>query len=104
MSGWDHTIRPYTDEELADWEAHEAKQNADPERRAWLERYYKGTKIYWTECSSPRCSERPIFEATYHYVTGRRGRVSYARKQYCRTHGERFAKKHGLEVDNGAKV
>jgi hypothetical protein len=46
------------------------------------------------ECSTPRCKEPAVAVGTYSYVTGRAGRVSYARRDLCDTHAQRFREKY----------
>lgn len=83
MSSWGHTIRTLREEEL--W-GHSFDADSG---RFVLDRTRPRT------CSAPKCI-RPIgFEGTYQYVTGRAGRISYARKPLCATHAERFRAKHG---------
>ncbi len=36
--------------------------------------------------------------ATYNYVTGRAGRVSWASKHICDDHAAKFAAKHGIDL------
>jgi hypothetical protein len=56
-------------------------------REKYGDRYYS--------CRTPRCTEPSAFETTYQYVTGRAGRVSYARKHLCHAHAEKFRAKYG---------
>jgi len=74
---WGHTIRPLTTEEIE----REAQM-----REKYGERYYS--------CRTPRCVERSAFQTTYQYVTGRAGRVSYARKNLCSAHAEKLRAKY----------
>jgi hypothetical protein len=49
-------------------------------------------------CTGRNCEERPVFITRYLYVTGRAGRVTDRIQYCCKSHGEAFAKKHGLEL------
>src|SRR5262245_7627322 len=51
---------------------------------------------FWEECSIGRCHSVALFCATYDYITGRRGNVSYQARQLCPKHAEAFRKKYGL--------
>jgi hypothetical protein len=54
-------------------------------------------------CSSPKCGTVPVvYVISYHYVTGRRGRIGVNCKCVCEKHGRKFAAKHGLEVPDPA--
>lgn len=105
MSAWGHEIRLLTDDELA---------GTDPyawERPSWMGdgtdgvagKSWEETAIEWAasrrRCSLGRgCPEPAELVATYHYITGRRGRTSWAERWACTGHAERFAEKHGLEL------
>ena len=91
MAGWNHKLTPYTPEELRAWEEHERRCN-----ERWPEGPRRGE--FWSSCSAPLCEGRPLYQATYDYVTGRAGRVSFARKEYCEKHAQGYAAKHGLEL------
>lgn len=101
MSSWNHTLRPFTPEELAYWEEREQAQ-----KEQWGEpgakSYRADDSVHWNECSAPRCHGRPVFHSTYDYITGRKGRVSYARKELCVDHARKFAAKNGLPFDESA--
>lgn len=45
-----------------------------------------------------KCPEKATFENSYNYITGRAGNTSRRRVPACRTHAEKFAAKHGLEM------
>lgn len=61
----------------------------------WADR----TRMIWRpSCSGRDCYERPELVTRYFYVTGRAGRVTDRIQYACRTHGEAFAKKHGLAL------
>jgi hypothetical protein len=46
-----------------------------------------------------RDHEQPAtYLSTYNYVTGRAGRVSWARKALCDDHAAAFARKHGIDL------
>lgn len=93
MSSWNHTLRPFTAEELAYWVEREERS------RERFGKPYRKEAVHHYECSSPRCHNRPVFHATYDYVTGRKGRVSWARKDYCVDHARKFAAKNDLPFD-----
>lgn len=96
MSSFNHTLTPFSAEELADWVVRE---------QTVRERFgepYRNDAAHWYECSSPRCHSRPLFHSTYDYITGRAGRVSYARKDLCVEHARKFAAKNGLPFDEQA--
>jgi hypothetical protein len=96
MSSWNHTLRPFTADELAHW-----LEREQTVRDRFGEPYRAGA-VHWYECSSPRCHGRPAFYSTYDYITGRAGRVSYARKDLCVEHARKFATKNGLTFDEQA--
>lgn len=81
MSGsWGHTLRPLTKAEIA---AAAQGDAAFPDSR-WRD----------SQCRSPRCTDEARWEGTYRYVTGRSGRVSWARKRLCDGHADRFRAKY----------
>jgi hypothetical protein len=45
---------------------------------------------------SRRCPEPPRYLYRYDYITGRRGRVSWAERNVCEAHARKIAAKHGL--------
>jgi len=60
---------------------------------------------WWrTTCSAPKCRNPIEFRAEYRYITGRRGRISYTRRWYCRTHASRFCQKHKLTLPEEAPI
>jgi hypothetical protein len=77
VSAWGHALRRLTERE-------------------------RGTPGSWAStCSAggrPRCEQPTLFAFTYSYVTGRRGRVSWAQKNLCHAHAERAAKRYQLAL------
>ena len=71
---WGHQILSFTPEAITDYE-----------RKGW-------------GCTVSGCEAPPRYQCSYAYVTGRRGRVTRARRDYCVEHAQKFAKKHGLEL------
>jgi hypothetical protein len=46
-----------------------------------------GERSYWRDvCSRPRCHEQIVAMTSHRYVTGRRGRVTTARRLVCERH------------------
>lgn len=82
MSGsWGHTLRRLAEEEV--WDRFTIGGEAVAERR---------------ECASCRGVRAPAtWLATYNYVTGRAGRVSWARRYLCDAHAEAFRRRYGAE-------
>lgn len=78
---WGHTIRLLDQDE---------RDHLDQMIEKYGPRYYT--------CATRNCEEPTIFKVGYLYVTGRAGRVSSSEKNACQLHGERFAKKHELEL------
>lgn len=72
-----------------------------PYKRAELVAHWadKTRQIWRPSCSGRDCYERPVFVTRYMYVTGRRGRVTDRIQYCCKAHGEAFAKKHGLLLE-----
>jgi hypothetical protein len=53
---------------------------------------------FGVNCATGKCTNLPVYETTWDYVTGRVGRISPATRQVCADHGEKFAAKHGLTI------
>lgn len=53
-------------------------------------------------CGAPKCQHVFTCIASYAYVTGRAGRTTRARREYCESHAQAFAKKHGLVMPEAA--
>lgn len=70
----------------------------DADDREYLARMIAAHGPRHYSCATRNCDEPAEFETTYRYITGRRGRVSWARRRACSTHGLAFASKHGLDV------
>lgn len=54
------------------------------------------------KCSSGRCPKEATHATSYNYVTGRSGRVSWAERNVCREHADRFVAKHEVEITEAA--
>jgi hypothetical protein len=54
-------------------------------------------------CSHPNCQGAATQLSSYRYVTGKRGRVTVAKRAVCDDHAKRFADKHlsSQARDNG---
>lgn len=83
-NAWGHTLRRLTDDER--WNRFVIGGRAVSERR---------------QCASCRGEKSPAdWLATYNYVTGRAGRVSWARRYLCDRHADAFRRRHGAaEID-----
>jgi hypothetical protein len=88
-NSWGHAVRRLTGDEIARAEQHD-KHSAEV--------FGREDYAYDTICRTPKCRERVAYEIRYSYVTGRAGRVSWAAKNVCAQHAERFAAKHGIEI------
>ena len=81
-NSWGHTLRALTEDELYGY-------TFDHDRGVMV---LDRSKV--RTCGSPRCDEPISFEGTYQYVTGRAGRLSYARRRLCVAHAEKFRAKY----------
>lgn len=86
---WGHEVRHLTEPELAALE----RQN-----RRGAEIFGREDYDYDVTCKMPKCRDRATHEVRYRYVTGRAGRTSWAAKNACTSHAERFAAKHEIEI------
>lgn len=90
MSGsWGHALERLGPERLAELAASDQRR---------LER---GGGYDYGRCTTGRIAthtDRATYEATYNYITGRAGRVSFARKLICDRHAASFAAKHGIDL------
>jgi hypothetical protein len=71
-------------------------------------RDYPGGRLYaghsGGRCAGARdCFEPLAFYASYRYVTGRAGRTTRRDLYLCRKHGEHFAAKHNLKIDEATE-
>jgi hypothetical protein len=89
---WGHTLTPFTAEETArrdDWAVRwyqEHPGNTAPDHDA------EGRLL----CAvSGKCRNLAAWWGTYHYVTGRAGRVSTATRAMCDSHAARWRREHG---------
>ena len=88
-NSWGHEARRLTEAEIARLE----RQDEHSAQVFGREGY-----DYNRTCKTPRCAEHATHEIRYSYVTGRAGRVSWAAKNICTGHAEKFAAKHGIEI------
>jgi hypothetical protein len=86
---WGHAVRRLTADEIA-----RAKEHDEHSAKVFRREGYR----YNTVCRMPKCQEWISHEITYNYVTGRAGRVSWAAKDVCTGHAEKFAAKNGVEI------
>jgi hypothetical protein len=86
---WGHAVRRLTEDELA-------RARRQDEHSAGV--FGREGYAYETICRMPKCGERIACEIRYSYVTGRAGRTSWAAKNVCTGHAEKFAAKHGVEI------
>ncbi len=80
-SSWGYTLRRLTADEI----------DANARQRV-------GSPSGYPRCSSARCPATPTHEATYRYVTGRKGRTTDRRQEFCDVHAAVFGDKHGIGV------
>jgi hypothetical protein len=85
-SSWGHTLERLSADRLAEQERVAA-------RYAERDRRYKSCTFGRMDHLDPA-----IYVATYNYVTGRAGRVSWACKHVCADHAAKFATKHGIDL------
>lgn len=89
---WNHNVRKLTDEEIQkqiddgkhwyQWRLKNMPERSEPEERLiFLERKCRISK---------KCQNESTHLLTYHYVTGRAGRVSYAEKPICEQHAQKY--------------
>lgn len=90
MGSWGHAVRRLAAEEIARLD--ETERKAREAGSTWR---YARCKI------APKCQGKGTHEVTYNYVTGRAGRVSWARKLSCDDHAAMTAVKHGIEIVSG---
>lgn len=88
-NSWGHAVR-----RLAEAEVARAKEQDEHSAEVFRREGYR----YSTVCRMPKCQEWISHEITYNYVTGRAGRVSWAAKDVCTGHAEKFAAKNGVEI------
>ena len=86
---WGHAVRPLAEAEIA-----RAERQDEHSAVTFGKEGYR----YSTVCRMPKCKEQISHEITYNYVTGRAGRVSWAAKDVCTGHAEKFAAKNGVEI------
>jgi hypothetical protein len=100
---WNHYIRKLSEGELAGMR----RRADDSERWAAEHPNFQRSERYRRfeeQCRSAKCMELAVYLAAYDYVTGRKGRVSYRCRFLCEAHGQRFATKYKLpiqEADSG---
>lgn len=79
-NSWGHTLTKLSAEEIAYMEDHTRR-----DRERWPD-------IRWdyAKCQLGKCHNRAAYTLTYHYVTGRQGRVSFAEKLICEKHASKY--------------
>ena len=92
-NSWGHAVRTLTAEELASLE----RRN-----KRGAEIFGREDYDYDIRCKTPKCRERVTHATRYSYVTGRAGRTSWASRNVCTGHAEKFAAKHGIEIADAA--
>lgn len=90
-NSWGHTLEQLSVRHLFDL----ARSDARTEARGSEHAYFYGT------CTLGRVThnEPATYASSYNYVTGRAGRVSWARKLICTDHAVQFAAKHGIDIN-----
>lgn len=88
-NSWGHTVRPLTEAEIT---------RALEQDKHSAEIFHRDGYRYDSVCRMPKCKETISHQITYNYVTGRAGRVSWAAKDVCTGHAEKFAAKNGVEI------
>jgi len=83
---WGHTLERLSADRLAELERTAA-------RLRLRGRQYKSCTVGRMDHLQPA-----TYVATYNYVTGRAGRVSWASKRLCDDHAAKFAAKHGIDL------
>jgi len=65
--------------------------------------YAAGDRSELHTCGTCRCGSKHLatWLATYRYVTGRAGRVAWARRYLCDDHAERFRRRWQPEEESG---
>jgi hypothetical protein len=90
MSGsWGHALERLSAERLGELAASDQRR---------LER---GGGYDYGRCTMGRIATHPdraTHVASYNYITGRAGRVSWAEKLVCDEHAAKFAAKHGIDL------
>lgn len=86
---WGHEVRRLAEAEIAENERRD-KHSAEV--------FGRDDYRYNTLCRMPKCKESATHQVRYSYVTGRAGRTSWAAKDVCTGHAEKFAAKHAVEI------
>lgn len=55
-------------------------------------------------CSVSKCDLPQEYFVQYDYVTGKRGRVSSQGRYYCKSHAEKFCKKHNIKIEEVGEI
>jgi len=56
------------------------------------------------KCSASKCNNQSTHICEWNYITGRKGRISSARRHYCFDHAKAFAVRNNIDFDNVPKV
>jgi hypothetical protein len=86
---WGHTLQRLSEQRLAELAASDQR------------RIERGGGYDYGRCTMGRIAthqDRATYSASYNYVTGRAGRVSWAEKLVCDEHAAKFAAKHGIDL------
>lgn len=94
-NSWGHAVSRLTAEDIA------CAERMDRHSAEIFGAIGREREPYYTVCRMPKCRERITCEVRYSYVTGRAGRTSWAAKNVCTGHAEKFAAKHGVEITDG---
>jgi hypothetical protein len=86
---WGHSLERLSDQRLAELAADDQRRLA------------RGSGYDYGRCTMGRIAthtDRATYVASYNYVTGGAGRVSWASKLVCDEHAAKFAAKHGIDL------
>ena len=79
-NSWNWQVVPMSEQDIAYY-----RRNFETSEERF-KRYYV--------CRKKGCGAMPDVFVSYHYVTGRRGRVSFQQRPFCREHGEQAVAAH----------
>lgn len=93
---WGHTVRPLSEEEI------QRQIENGKHWYEWQNNHPKEGQVTYDEATyihkerkcriSGKCGNESSFMLTYRYVTGRAGRTSFAEKQICEHHAQKYIK------------
>ena len=88
-NSWGHTLEQLSVQHLFDLARSDARTAA------------RGGSYFYGTCTIGKVThnEPATYATSYNYVTGRGGRVSWARKLVCADHAAKFAAKNGLDIN-----